>query len=179
MMIPKFLLLALLATGAASARGLAKPSAGFRLGVRTGPAEFTPEIGVAGFMGPAYVTVDGWYQPFQFRINQENETYYAGDEIPLQGTFQFRERRWGFTQGIHYDLGNRMVGIVPGAGWEVSWGDWEGDTEDPPFESVGWVGGALRILPYNHLGFKYYPSDTRSGSWKIEYVLQVGGPKRR
>jgi len=178
-MVSKFLACALLASAATASAGTSLIQPGFRLGARVGPSEFTPEIGVAAFLGSAYLTVDGWYQPWRFRTDLENITYMAGNQIALQGTIQFRERRWGFTEGIHYDLGNRNFGLVPGAGWEVSWGDWEGDTENPPFESVGWLGAELRILPYNHLGFKYYPSDTRSGSWKIEYVLQVGGPKRR
>lgn len=179
MMIPKFLLLALLATGAASARGLANPTAGFRLGVRTGPAEFTPQIGVAGFMGPAYVTVDGWVQPFRFRTTEEDLVYFAQDREAITADIQFRERRWGLTPGLHYDIGNKKFGIVPGVGWEFSWGDWEGDEIDPPYESLVWVGGAVRVLPYNHLGLKFYPEGSRSGGWKLEYVLQLGGPKRR
>lgn len=167
----------LLVATAADARSLIQP--GFRIGLRVGPSECTPELGLAAFLGSAYATVDGWVQPWRFRNTEEDLTYMAQGVEPITADIQFRERRWGFTPGVHYDLGNSAVGIVPGAGWEFSWGDWEGEEVDPPFESVGWVGGELRLLKIHHLGMKYYPSDSRSGSWKVEYVAQFGGPKRR
>lgn len=164
------------AVGIAEARSLVRP--GFRLGGRIGPSEFTPELGLSAFLGNAYATVDGWVQPWRFRITEEDLTYMAQDLYPITADIQFRERRWGFTPGLHYDIGTRSVGLVPGAGWEFSWGDWEGEELDPPFESVGWVGADLRIMRAHHVGVKWYPTDTRSGSWKVEYVAQFGGPKR-
>jgi len=177
-MVRRLLAIALLVTTLASARGGDELPVGFRLGFRAGPSEFTPQLGLLGRVGNAYASVDGWYQPFRFRITEKGMTYMVEDVEPIKLDVQFRERRWGFTPGLHYDLGSRNFGIVPGAGWEWSWGNWEGDDLlAPPMETVGWVDLELRILPYNHLGVKYYPSDTRSGSWKIEYVAQFGGPK--
>lgn len=170
-------LLVLLAAGFSDARSLIQP--GFRLGLRVGPSECTPELGLTAFLGNAYATVDGWIQPWRFRETEHGLTYMAQGIEPIQADIQFRERRWGFTPGLHYDIGNGVVGLVPGAGWEFSWGDWEGEDSDPPFESVGWVGAELRIFRANHLGMKYYPADSRSGSWKVEYVAQFGGPKRK
>lgn len=178
-MVSKFLACALLASAATASAATSLIQPGFRLGARVGPSEFTPEIGLAAFVGPAYLTVDGWFQPWRFRTTEHDLVYMAQDVEVIRADIQFRERRWGFSPGVHYDLGTKNIGIVPGAGWEFSWGDWEGDTVDPPFESVAWFGGDLRLLSFNHLGFKYYPQDTRSGSWKIEYVAQFGGPKRR
>lgn len=164
------------AAGLSDARSLVQP--GFRLGARIGPSEFTPELGLTAFLGNAYATVDGWVQPWRFRNTEEDLIYMAEDLYPITADIQFRERRWGFTPGLHYDIGTRSVGVVPGAGWEFSWGDWEGEQLDPPFESVGWIGGDLRIMRAHHIGMKYYPTDTRSGSWKVEYVAQFGGAKR-
>jgi|GEM_PF-4997118 len=171
------LVLIMLAAGFADARSLVQP--GFRIGLRAGPSECTPELGLAAFYGPLSASLDGWIQPWRFRTTEDDLTYYAQDLYPITADIQFRERRWGFTPGIHFDYGNSVVGIVPGAGWEFSWGDWEGDVADPPFESVGWVGAELRILKVSHIGAKFYPSDARSGSWKVEYVAQFGGPKRK
>jgi hypothetical protein len=180
-MIPRILLFSLVLATAAAARSSSGLSAGFRLGARVGPSEFTPEIGVAAFAGRnlPYLTLDGWFQPWRYRVTEENLPYMANDEELIYADIQFRERRWGLTQGVHYDLGNSMFGIVPGAGWEWSWGDWEGDIVDPPFESAPWVGGGVRILPWIHLGTKYYPTGLRAGDWKLEFVAQFGGPKRK
>lgn len=176
-MIRRILLLALCAVGFADARSLIQP--GFRLGARVGPSELTPELGLAAFCGPFSLSMDGWVQPWRFRITEHDIPYMVADKDAVVTDVQFRERRWGFTPGVHFDYGNRVLGIVPGAGCEFSWGDWEGETEDPPFEAVGWVGAELRILHASHLGVKFYPSDARSGSWKAEYVAQFGGPKRK
>ncbi|MCB9497613.1 MAG: hypothetical protein H6686_12070 [Fibrobacteria bacterium] len=178
-MIKHFLVLSLILVASASARRSSAIQPGFRLGARVGPSEFTPELGLAAFFGPAYVTADGWVQPWRFRTTEKDLVYYANDRERLLLDVQFRERRWGATTGLHYDVGNRLFGFVPEAGWEWSWGDWEGDLVDPPFEHTGWFGASVRILPWNHFGFKYYPEGTRSGDWKIEYVAQFGGPKRR
>jgi uncharacterized protein YraI len=60
-MIPRILLLSLVLATAAAARSSSGLSAGFRLGARVGPSEFTPEIGVAAFAGRQlpYLTPDG------------------------------------------------------------------------------------------------------------------------
>lgn len=172
-------LLVLFAVGLADARSRSAIQPGFRVGLRAGPSECTPELGLSAFFGNAYATVDGWIQPWRFRNTETGLVYKAQDIEFIAADIQFRERRWGFTPGLHYDLGTSAVGIVPGAGWEFSWGDWEGEEVDPPFENAGWVGAELRLLRVNHLGMKWYPSDTRSGRWKVEYVAQFGGPKRR
>jgi hypothetical protein len=147
-------------------------SAGVRLGARTGPSEFTPLLGLGVMSRYMIASVDGWIQPFRFK--EVSPSTYRG----LSVDFQRMERRWGLTPGIGIDFGNRVVGLVPSAGWEVSWGAWSGDRESPPFESVGWVGGNVRLGRVNYLGGKYYPNGARAGDWRIEYVAQFGGKRR-
>jgi len=180
-MIPRILLLATVLSTAAAARSAPGVSAGFRLGARVGPSEFTPELGVALFGGRQlpYLTLDGWFQPWRYRVTEHDIPYMIADQIPVVADVQFRERRWGLTQGVHYDIGNKSFGVVPGAGWEWSWGDWEGEIEDPPFESAPWVGGGVRVMPWIHLESKFYPTGLRAGDWKLECVAQFGGPKRK